>query len=64
MNPCKSDNHEKHLCRLYGSGMHKQDPQQYAHLVREPQFVCKSCGRVAAFKVNLCDPIPLGTWEE
>jgi hypothetical protein len=42
----------------------KDAPDQYAHLVRDPQFVCKSCGRVAANKENLCDPTPLGVWEE
>ncbi len=64
MDQCNPENHEKHLCRLYGSGLHKQDPDQYAHLVRDPKFVCKSCGRVAAARENLCDPILLGTWEE
>ena len=28
------------------------------------EFVCKSCGRVAANSKNLCDPTPLGSWEE
>lgn len=64
MDQCKPEEHEKHLCRLYGAGMHKNEPDQYAHLVRDPKFVCKSCGRVAAFRENLCDPILLGTWEE
>ncbi|MBC8378032.1 MAG: hypothetical protein H8E62_02545 [Planctomycetes bacterium] len=64
MSTCNPENHEKHLCRLYGSGLHKDDPGRYAHLVNDPKFVCKSCGRVAAAKENLCAPIPLGTWEE
>ena len=64
MNKCSCENHDQHLCKLYGEGMHKDSPDQYAHLVRNPEYVCKSCGRVAADKKNLCDPIPLGTWEE
>jgi hypothetical protein len=64
MQPCSSDSHEHHLCKLYGEGIHKKDPEKYAHLVRDPKFVCKSCGRVAAEKENLCAPVLLGTWEE
>jgi hypothetical protein len=64
MEPCHCDHHDRHLCKLYGEGMHKNSPDQYAHLVRRPEFVCKSCGRVAAKKENLCNPMPLGTWEE
>ncbi|MBL7214313.1 MAG: hypothetical protein ISS71_01405 [Phycisphaerae bacterium] len=64
MNTCEPTEHKDHLCHLYGSGLHKTDPDRYAHLVKDPKFVCKSCGRVATFKENLCAPIPLGTWEE
>ena len=64
MNTCQNADHQKHLCQLHASGLHKNKPDQYAHLVKEPKFVCKSCGRVAASKENLCEPILLGTWEE
>ena len=64
MDKCQTSDHEKHLCHLYGAGLHKNEPGQYAHLVKDPQFVCKSCGRVAAAKENLCEPVKLGTWEE
>jgi len=64
MKPCNPVNHEQHLCRLYESDLHKSDPARYATLVKDPRYVCKSCGRVAAENQNLCEPIPLGTWEE
>jgi hypothetical protein len=64
MKSCQPVNHEQHLCRLYESNLHKSDPGRYANLVKDPQFVCKSCGRVAADKQNLCEPVVLGTWEE
>ena len=64
MQQCSSGQHDQHLCKLYGEGIHKNDPEKYAHLVRDPKFVCKSCGRVAAEKENLCAPVLLGTWEE
>jgi hypothetical protein len=64
MNRCKSAEHKQHLCQLHDSGLHKTKPEQYAHLVKNPKYVCKSCGRVAAAEQNLCAPIPLGTWEE
>ena len=64
MSPCDPAKHDDHLCHLYNSGLAKTKPDQYAHLVKEPKFVCKSCGRVAASKENLCEPVSLGTWDE
>ncbi len=64
MKPCNPADHENHLCRLYDTDVHKSDPDRYAHLVKDPQYVCKSCGRVASGRENLCEPVPLGTWEE
>ena len=64
MKPCNPGEHQNHLCHLYDTELHKKDPDRYAHLVKDPQFVCRSCGRVASAEKNLCEPIPLGTWEE
>ncbi len=60
--PCK--NHEQHLCKLTGEGLHKSNPKAYSELVQNPDYVCKSCGRVAAKKESLCMPAKLGAFEE
>lgn len=59
---CKGHNH--HLCQLHSEELHKKDPNAYAALVKNPNYVCKNCGRVAAGQENLCSPVKLGTWEE
>ena len=65
MEQCRNkDEHSKHLCKLTSEGTHKNNPTEYAGLVKDPKFVCKSCGRVAGGKEYLCDPVLLGTWEE
>ena len=35
------------------------DLKKIKPLVNEPKFICKSCGRVANKKENLCQPVPL-----
>jgi hypothetical protein len=61
-NTCKG--HELHLCQLHRNELHKKDPGAYAQLVKDPKYVCKNCGRVAAGQKHLCAPVLLGTWEE
>jgi hypothetical protein len=53
------DWHQVHLCYLANVGYHAQNTQEYKSLVRDPQFMCKHCGRVAKDKKNLCVPIKL-----
>jgi len=33
--------------------------EQIKALVKDPKFICKTCGRVAAKEENLCDPVSL-----
>ena len=47
---------EMHLCYLANFGYQAQDTKEYKELVRNPKYICKRCGRVAANKINLCIP--------
>ncbi len=51
--------HENHLCYLTNLRQHEQTPESYLKLVREPQYMCKRCGRAAADKKSLCKPVKL-----
>ena len=35
------------------------DVEKLKPLVRDAQYICESCGRVAASAENLCKPVPL-----
>ncbi|MBS7622247.1 hypothetical protein KEJ39_01045 [Candidatus Bathyarchaeota archaeon] len=48
--------HEKHLCKIWTD---TYDVDEVRPLVKNPQFICKVCGRVAANRENLCDPTAL-----
>jgi hypothetical protein len=53
--PIKHPHHEKHLCVL--ATKHKID--EIAKLAKNPKFICKICGRVAAKAGSLCEPIDM-----
>jgi hypothetical protein len=58
--PKPHPNHEQHLCHLHNiERLLTTDPEAYKQLVRNPQYVCLGCGRVAAKEENLCAPRPL-----
>lgn len=48
--------HEEHLCYLHNLGYVQTKLEDYKKLVKNPQFVCKNCGRAAASDKNLCSP--------
>jgi len=48
--------HGKHLCYLNNLGFQVQNPKEYKALVKDPKFMCRNCGRVAADKSSLCVP--------
>jgi hypothetical protein len=48
--------HEKHLCYLHNLGYVKDHLDKYKELVKNGNYVCKGCGRVAADAESLCAP--------
>jgi hypothetical protein len=48
--------HEQHLCYLHNLGYVQSELEAYKKLVKNPQHVCKNCGRAAASDKNLCKP--------
>jgi len=48
--------HEKHLCKIWADSY---DVDELRNIVKNAQFICKLCSRVAAEKENLCDPTSL-----
>jgi hypothetical protein len=46
--------HSQHLCEMVKRG--DQTLKQIKLLVREAQFICAKCGRIAAKEENLCKP--------
>jgi hypothetical protein len=51
--------HDKHLCYLNNLKFQVSNPEEYKSLVKNPQFMCENCGRVAAGEKNLCKPVKL-----
>ncbi len=51
--------HGKHLCYLNNLGFPSSNEKEYKQLVKNPEFLCKNCGRVAASRNNLCKPVEL-----
>ena len=46
--------HDKHLCNLVEKGVTREE---WVKLVRNPNWICKQCGRVANKAENICDPM-------
>jgi hypothetical protein len=55
--------HEKHLCYLLNTNFHMNlnlhKTKGYKELVKNSNFICKVCGRVAVSDKNLCKPAKL-----
>ncbi len=51
--------HDKHLCYLNNLGFQISNPKEYKALVKNGEYLCKVCGRVAAKEKNLCKAVKL-----
>ncbi len=51
--------HDKHLCYLNNLGFQINNPKEYKALIKNGEYFCKVCGRVAAKEKNLCKPVKL-----
>jgi hypothetical protein len=51
--------HDRHLCYLTNLHFHQSNWAEYKKLVEGSRYVCKLCGRSAADKNRLCQPIEL-----
>ncbi|UCH01913.1 MAG: hypothetical protein JSV20_08825 [Candidatus Bathyarchaeota archaeon] len=51
---CENIGHKLHLCDMVERG--EASLEQIKALIKNPQFICKKCGRVAAKLENLCEP--------
>ena len=47
------------MCKMVKDGFHIKKTKQFTKLVEKPKYFCKSCGRVAKKKGNLCKPVAL-----
>jgi len=53
---CKSKSHDKHLCYIVSQGAHVSNVGKYKELVKDAEFVCLYCGRLAKDLDSLCVP--------
>ncbi len=51
--------HDKHLCYLVNMRYLESDLKKFKELVRDPQYICQHCGRLAGSKNSLCQPVKL-----
>ncbi len=56
---CKSESHSKHLCYIVSQGFHLSNVEEYKALVKDAEFECRHCGRLAKNADSLCEPIRL-----
>ena len=50
--------HHDKMCAMTCCPCHL-DIEKVKPLVRDAQFICEGCGRVAAAEKHLCEPVPL-----
>jgi hypothetical protein len=53
---CKSKSHDEHLCCLVSQGVLSGDVAKYKKLIKDAEFICLYCGRLAKDIESLCVP--------
>ena len=63
---CASATHDQHLCHIVAQAVLHNEPLSYHRgwpipqgreaLIRDPRWQCRTCGRTAKNKRNVCDP--------
>jgi len=53
MGKCREGHDNHHICQMKG------DLKKVKKLVKDAEYVCKSCGRAAKNEDNLCNPTKL-----
>lgn len=50
------EGHENHLCYLQNIGLLEESYEEYEELVKNADFICADCGRVANKDIYVCVP--------
>ena len=61
---CESSSHTQHLCYIISQGFNLSNESEFAELIKNPQFTCQKCGRLAKEQVNLCKPVKYSTEQQ
>ena len=48
--------HEKHMCYLVNV---RTSISELKKIAKDPQYICKNCGRSAKYSKHLCNPVKL-----
>jgi len=54
---CESSSHTQHLCYIISQSFNLSNKTEYETLIKDPQFKCQKCGRLAKERIYLCKPI-------
>ena len=51
---CNSRMHNQHLCTLADQYFHVHESEKFREMVKDPEFKCQFCGRIAKSHEILC----------
>jgi hypothetical protein len=56
---CTSESHREHLCYIYCHRLHDIDDEEFEKMLKDAEYLCRACDRMAKEKENLCEPMKL-----